>query len=34
MRCQLTRRMRMGKPIEATEIRGLPAAVGGLRINE
>lgn len=34
MRCQVTRRMRLGKPIEAAEIRGLPAAVGDLRINE
>ena len=34
MRCQVTRRMRLGKPIEAAEIRGLPAAEGDLRINE
>lgn len=30
----MTRRMRQGKPIEAAEIRGLPAAMGDLRINE
>ena len=34
MRCQVTRRMRLGKPIDAAEIRGLPAALGDLRINE
>lgn len=34
MRCQVTRRMRLGKTIEAAEIRGLPAGAGDLRINE
>lgn len=34
MRCQVTRRMRQGKPIDAAEVRGLPAAVGDLRIND
>jgi len=34
MRCQVTRRMRLGKPIDSAEIRGLPATVEDMRINE
>jgi hypothetical protein len=34
MRYQVTRRMRLGKPIGAAEVRGLPSAVGDLRIYE
>lgn len=34
MRCQVTRRMLQGKPIDAAEVRALPPAVGDLRIND
>lgn len=30
----MTRRMHLGKPIGAAEVRGLPSAVGDLRIYE
>lgn len=34
MRCQVTPRMRQGKPIDAAEVRALLPAVGDLRIND
>ena len=34
MRCLVTRRMRLGKPIEVDEVRAAPATLGDLRVYE